>query len=721
MKIFPSSFEIEKNRTDGSAPLWILKIIVNAVSYYLSDVAVTVPDWSIITKAWVKEWGNLTEGVTGLIDEFKIAGFSAVCFADPDAVPNIIDLANAYNLEKELASLYLWFADSTDPPQEMFRGYIRDYPISEGDTLCSLQLQDESLAWQETYVGRKLSQADYPDADPDDVGKVIPIPYGTVTKVPALAIEAGVITTMAADVSLVAVTLTVSRSSGLNGTVIMIDEEELLVTAVSGNDITVTRGYNSSIAAAHNKGASVAVKKSTPLVYLASDVPIDSYGRVQVLINEQLIDVTADCYLFYTGQSGYEHPSYPGKAVVLIPDLVRIKKNIKLAAGAAGLNVNEGYHDHAASADVMVTVDLQTAFTFTGPISNPEYAVDGDWSTAAILSASTSVLYVTRQNIFTAPGTPVRYRLCMYYKDGTGGPLTSWGAWTALTTWASLTALTRAIYGTTVARYVYAAWFEVEYTPTVTASGATGVALSGNSMVDTVIGSALYIDMTRTMAAPINVFHDLAVTWAGAAGFSQNGTLPASYDLNFVINEYRRIEDWLHDLAWQVRCWLRHSCGVWRLTFREAEPNPYKTLTSCRIEGGKRLHNRDKSAYSEVINTITLLYGRDWQQTRSDKAYAASVKDTNAASITDFGEQERPELFLMDAVTDSAHAADLLAYYLDWYSSRHWLHTIESDYRDSELDFGDPVNLAFAGAVDTIVINADIKPGCDTVTLKLIQ
>lgn len=719
MKIFPSSFEIEKNRTDGPAPLWILKIIVNAVTYYLSDVAVTVPDWSITTKAWVKEWGNLTEGVTGLIDEFKIADFSAVCFADPDAVPNIIDLANAYNLEKELASLYLWFADSTDPPQEMFRGYIRDYPISAGDTVCSLQLQDESLAWRETYVGRKLSLADYPDADPDDVGKVIPIPYGTVTKVPALAIEAGVITTMAADAVQTATTISVSRGSGLNGTTIMIDQEWLLVTAVSGNDLTVTRGYSSTIQAYHNKGAVVTVRKSSPLIYLASDVPIDSFGRVHALVGERLIDVTADCNLWYTGQSGHEHSSYPGKAVVMISDLVRIRKDLKIDTGGAGLDVDEGSHSHAA-ADIMVTVDLQTAFTFTGPISNPEYAVDGDWSTAAILSASTSVLYVTRQNLFTAPGTPIRYRLCMYYKDG-GGPLTSWGSWFSLTDWDTLTGLTRAIYGTSVARYVYAAWFEVEYTPTVAASPASGVILTGNSIADTIVGSSLFVDMTRTMAAPINVFHDLAVTWAGAAGFSQNGTLPASYDLNFVINEYRRIEDWLHDLAWQIRCWLRHSCGVWKLTFREAEPTPYKTLASCRIEGGKRLHNRDKSAYSEVINTITLLYGRDWQQAKSDKAYTASLADTSAASIADFGIQERPDLFQLDAVTDPDHAADLLAYYLDWYSSRHWLHTIESDYRDSELDFGDPVNLAFAGAVDTIVLNADIKPGSDTVTLKLIQ
>jgi hypothetical protein len=154
---------------------------------------------------------------------------------------------------------------------------------------------------------------------------------------------------------------------------------------------------------------------------------------------------------------------------------------------------------------------------------------------------------------------------------------------------------------------------------------------------------------------------------------------------------------------------------------RSDRPASIKTLATCAIANGKYVHSRDKSAYGEIINAITLRYDRDWKQSRSDKAYSAVLTDEDSASIADFGKQQRPELFMLDAVTSPTMAADLLAFYLGWYGSRHWLHTMTTDYRNCELEFTDPVTLGFLGNTDVTVLSADLQPGGDAVNLKLIQ
>jgi hypothetical protein len=716
MKDFPASYETEKNRPDGASPILMLKTTINGVDRVLSDVAVTVPGWWI-TCAWVKSWGNLTQGVTGALDEFRISDFSATCIADPDVSPNIVDLALVYNLEKVVCILYLWFAGSSDGPQEIFRGYIRDYPISDGDTICTLKLQDETVKWQETYVGRKLTLEDYPNADPDDVGKVIPIPFGTVKEVPALCIEAGIITSLTADITAAATSITLGYTTGLTGKHITIGDEILHVSSVSGLTATVIRGHESTTAAPHKKGAQVMEKKSTPLVYISSDVPIDSFGRVNVLISERLIDITDSCTL-YTGQTGSEHATYTGKAIITLPDFVKIEQG----GGLGELTVDEGSHAHPT------TSTFSEVCTASLPVDTNPVGTDTKYyylNFPASAGTRTEVIYeITINCIYmnTLAMTVEDYGSVWSYSSvGTRSIsiIVAMGSRAKTGNQVMLTIV--GLNGIGQQATIMSAKRTITINTNTTSGPASGVTVSGNSIADTVVGSSLYVDMTRAFAAPADVFAELLDTWGGVATFSQVGTLPASYALNFVINEYRRLPDWLHDLAWQCRGWLRHSCGAASLTIRDTAPESVKTLAHCAIESGKLLHSRDKTPYSEIINDIVLLFNRDWKQSRSDKAYRDSVSDSSATSITDFGKQQRPELFLMDAVTDPDMAADLLAFYLAWYSVRHWLHDVQTDYRDCELEFTDPVTIGFAANVAAIVLNADMQPNSDIIKLILIQ
>ena len=116
-------------------------------------------------------------------------------------------------------------------------------------------IEDESLRL-ENYVGTKVTLDAYPNADPDDVGKLIPIVYGSVDKLRSLAVVAGGRTGLDASIDATQTTVTVSDATELAaGDVIQVDEELMLVGAVSGDDLTVTRGHGTTVAVSHYLGA----------------------------------------------------------------------------------------------------------------------------------------------------------------------------------------------------------------------------------------------------------------------------------------------------------------------------------------------------------------------------------------------------------------------------------------------------------------------------------
>jgi|GEM_PF-2187669 len=332
MRIFPAAFLAEMNKKTGAAPVWILKLTVGGSDYYLSDSAFTVDGWDggPTTLPWVASWGRLTEGLQNSLNEILVADFDAELLVDLDSSPNMADLATASDLERSPASLYLWFRGldaATAPPQEMFRAYVYDVSLPD-ETSVHLVLQDETLRLR-GYVGAKVSRADYPSADPDDVGKVIPIPFGTVKRLPALAVDAGVQTSLPNNVNATTTSVPVSDTAGLSvGMVLQIDDEQLEIDAIAGDSLTVTRGVNTTIAATHLKGA-IAWQVKTEFAYLVADCPVDSIDKIFGVVGQAEVDITAIATA-YTGQSGDEHAGYPGLAVVTLPGYITVSQAVDL-------------------------------------------------------------------------------------------------------------------------------------------------------------------------------------------------------------------------------------------------------------------------------------------------------------------------------------------------------------------------------------------------------
>ncbi len=341
-----------KDAKTGAAPLWILRLTVGGVDYWLSDMTVTVPGWNggITTKAWVSQWGRVQEGISNALDEFRVADFSLTCLIDPGASPNIEALATGYPLEQSPVELYLWFRGqdaAVNPPVMKFRGYVREVDIPDS-TAVSLVVQDETIRLR-NYIGTKVDRTTYPSADPDEVGKVIPIVFGTLTKFPALAVDAGKQTTLPANIDAASTSFAVSDAIGLaGGMTIQADDEQMYVSAISGDTVTVVRGYAGTLSGSHLKGAIVWERKAA-FTYIVADHPLDAINKVYGKVGEGILDITAICTR-YLGSVGNQHPNYPGKACITIPGYVTAAQAVQLLVNAGtwqvldNVSVTDGIH-----------------------------------------------------------------------------------------------------------------------------------------------------------------------------------------------------------------------------------------------------------------------------------------------------------------------------------------------------------------------------------------
>lgn len=841
MKNFPALFAAEKDKKTGSAPVWILKVRAGGIDYYLSSNAFDIVPWGVTTKRWIKSWGTITEGISGAIDEFKISDFSVSAWADPDDSPNILGLAETYDLEKDPCFLYFWFRGCTDPPQEIFRGYIRDYPISDGDTVVSLQIQDETLKWERTYIGKKITIQDYPSADPDDIGKIEPIIFNTVEKLPVPAVDAGVQTSLTNSVSAAAANIVVADIRGLSvGKVLQVDQEQMRVDGINGYTLTVIRGFNGTLAAVHQRGSVVWEQKGA-FYYMVAGHPVDSIPKAYAVVGQIALDISTLCTVWPAGN----HPNYPGKAVISVPGYITIEQAVDLAI-ADGIVVGSGNLGAVLTGNVTKTGSpslsgspalsgapatagsytlsglvsllgqlLDPGHTHTTGQSNSENSTTGlptpytvTWDNASVSwgghthrvqgvyidfpadgARSDASYSVTIKIDLSAPSvSDVEVFACInsstvvyYYDMGVTSDLATFSFTFSTGTSAtnriyigcaqngylngvSVTAASRTIQLTGLVSSANSASVSkgslsvsngnlavtgdlsvnngtlavtngdliildsitvdkgtllAELTGDIAKSGT--VTLSGNSVANTVVGDKILVNVTRAVAGPGTAVQELLSTWCNVPNFLQVGAFPVSYAFNGAIREYRRALEVIHELAWQCRAYFRHSLGSAVLSVRELNPVSIKTLAVCRAEGGVKTDSRDKSPYQEIINSISLLYGRNWTQDKSEKAYTAVSKEVVQSSIDKYGKQERPDLFQCDFITSQAMADDVRAFYLAYYSVRHWVHTFDTFYFDSELEFMDTVTLGFSKGQVGQVSEVGFNPGSDTVQVKVIQ
>lgn len=250
-----------------------------------------------------------------------------------------------------------------------------------------------------------VDTTDYPDADPDDVGKMLPIAYGQAKRVPFLAVDAGWKTTIRDDITSTSPadggTMVVSDASGFPSSgafTIQIDSEQIRIASRSGETLTLAasgaRGYNSTTAAGHNSGSTCA-EVQTEYVYLI--------GHAVKAINDVYVDGVLQPtgnYTAYTGQSGDQYGSYGAKAAIVFNTLPIIARQTIVDNGHSHESTNDPY--------LIYRFDTVTAYL------DSENLIDSDFTTSCTISYYSDIIELSNSyDQAPSPGTIDSYRICV--------------------------------------------------------------------------------------------------------------------------------------------------------------------------------------------------------------------------------------------------------------------------------------------------------------------
>jgi len=517
MRTFSANFITQKNkRADGPKPINLITFGF-ATPVYVSDRDITpsggsahggiVKGWSFIDSNIVQTPGSDLLGMIEIAD-INITVFNSLSprfsdnFTTTDPPENVV------------VTIYQWFDGLQYSEKEIiFKGTITGQ-IKYDEYTCNMTVRGIFEKYNKQIGADLMITPDaFPDADPDEYGKMSNIIYGVVDDVPCPCIVSGDVNSLVSAITAAATSIELSDASYFpaNG-VIGCDAEKISYTGKTGNTLTgCTRGYDSTTATTHDAGSAVWEVISL-YVYQVAGHPVKAIGDIFC----DGVRVTSICTK-YTGQTGNVLTGYAGQAVFTVPsrltrqqaidllvndgmtisDAISVVDTIGVTDGITvsdtiavsdtisvsdTIGVSTGSHSHTGTESI-ITWNYDTVGAYGGAITFAQAAatIDGNQNTGVQLYAGDSLwVYTARYKSF--PGTPFKYRLCyLAYYSGTGTYTVSKGSWiTSSNTWDDYNAMTRAVSGATGFALVEW-WMEVAYTPTTSSDAAAGVAKTGSA------------------------------------------------------------------------------------------------------------------------------------------------------------------------------------------------------------------------------------------------
>lgn len=577
----------------------------------------------------------------------------------------LIELFDIYPSEKKYIECYKLMIDTgetfgSDVSTKIFKGEMgQPYDVDEIEFKidCSSMLFGKNVALPLDVI----DLADFPSADPDDVGKYRNIIYGNLKKVVCLWTVAGWVSSLVADISATQTNIEVSDAASAPYTpfTMTIDSEETTVTNKSGNNFTVTRGYYNT---EHNKGVTVYEKMTTFEAEVAKH-PVKSIGDVYAKRSEgEWFRVTA-------GVTKYTDSG--GLAKLVFTDKVTFEQKVNITA-----DTDEGTHPHDATMPTGYSIRKCIPTGASGG-SNPTWAIDGnDDSYAAVSSVQALTVTFTEDDLGTINKQYVWVRNNAGSTSGTitcGG--TNVGSLAATVGWQRFTKTggdwddNVVVPGGGGGNSIGEVYKEIEYSPTpptVDTHAATGVwtTLSGNSVANMTIGDIVACDMegyqddgsgtyTGTPNALIErpdhirkhilvallgfVAGDIGASFA-TVGNIYAGRIASGYKLAFVLHEVAtETLDLFEILDFQTRSNLFESGGKFELSFGSTdEPTSQITFDKDNTKG---IFKFGKTEVADVRNKIRAHYFRDYsKQGALGGKYQKVSEKFNSTSLTKYGQ-----------------------------------------------------------------------------------
>ncbi len=465
--------------------------------------------------------------------ETEVVIDNTVPIGGADRFTELFSLYDPHYAAVEITKIFIGATSASD---EVFRfkGRIEDTLDMETDRV-TLTLSGFELDIANRFDHTILTSDAFPSADPDDIGKMLGQGYGRLKHVPFRAVDAGNRTGLVVAINSTTTSIAISDATGFatSGTV-QIELEKITYSGIVANSLTgCARGQGGTKAANHAAGVAVSEVQST-YVY-AWGHPIQSVVAVYVDRIRQSGNYTA-----YTGLSGDEHPSYPGRAVIAFNTMPSLTKQINIEDQIEvedTIDVNQGSHKHGDLA--YITLNPESIRSKTTP------GTYGDYMERVLGFVPDTMAFIYDSTVATFDfcgwknpgGTPYRWRLGIVYywpegvtegtiygsfraSDGTivsrvtvktgqhtiTNVVTSWESCSGVT-WSEINNGYFKVQGYSILSHMMccALWLDVEYR--VDSSEATGVAklgaasklgtvvLSGNSGADVVIGSEVSVDI----------------------------------------------------------------------------------------------------------------------------------------------------------------------------------------------------------------------------------
>ncbi|MBI4241120.1 MAG: hypothetical protein HY613_05335 [Candidatus Rokubacteria bacterium] len=256
-------------------------------------------------------------------------------------------------------------------------------------------------------LGTPITTTAYPRADPDVVGRMQPILYGALGGAHALAVDAGVVDALAADVTAAQTTLPLSDAGrfailDISGTV-QIEDEQITYTGKTVGSLTLTgctRGASGTTAAAHVKGRPVWEIRAT-YIYLVAAHACKSVGNVVVdgvlQSSGYTVDLTGPTRILFSAKPKRAlqvqvtvQPVHAGTTVAeqtpgAISTTAEQTPGSIATSAEQGVSTNTGSHSHGgedklhefqSSPSIPGTFTADTTFDFA---NTPKSGFSADW------------------------------------------------------------------------------------------------------------------------------------------------------------------------------------------------------------------------------------------------------------------------------------------------------------------------------------------------------
>ena len=712
---------------------------------YLSDRSITVGD---------RVYESYLNDLSGLARELKRQDSTAknvdlelsfrndnISYGGADYA-HLIELGQNYPFETAVCAIYETAYDASGfpaQPELVFKGVL-DCP-REIDLMgfkCKVSTMPEFMdaRWRQT----QLEIDNFPAAT-DDVGKYIPIVYGSDILIPALRVE-WTKTTLVYAITAFDTSVPLTDTSGFapSGQVI-IDQEIIGYSGISDGMLTgVSRGINNTAAGPHPENADVMPYQAAYDWVLAAH-PLAAVGDVFAEIGGKLWLVESGVTSLYEG--GYAKLRV-GTIITVGPALDNI--SISDTSGIDdGITLSDPAHTHdpypaSTSMDDASTNNFPSGASWQQSISyltvpcffdepqftpthtvfeiNINYSIRGGVPFDIIYGVSCADLVAPAGN----PGSmtlqftmgPGIYNSCcagftcggnstgsgyfyvtsakrtMYYNQGLSSSLSGVTKVGTVNKTGEVSKVGSLVSTLTVERF-----HAVVNGYADDAFGAyTGTPYAVIERPDALIKH--FLQVSSGIFGPSDI--DAASFSASASFYASNG-----YKLAFCLDKPIKPSQWLSRLAWESRSTLDYNAGQWELNVvPDSAPAPVRTLTRDDLAGKFSAFVFGKTDWRKIANYIVASYDRQYTTIpgKSQSGWLGTATAQDAASQGVYGTFRKDIQF--EAIRLSGMAQSVLDHML--LEAKNSLMTVQFDifWQNFDLNVGDTIaiqNDTFNGAV----------------------